>query len=73
MDLQAEKLSLIEWLTQLNDASVIKEIKAIKKVKEADWWDELTREQQEDIDAGLLDLEKGRKRSLNKVLARYKR
>ena len=30
MDIQAEKLHLIEWLTQLNDIKIIQEIKALK-------------------------------------------
>jgi len=31
MDIQAEKLHLIEWLVRLNDVKVIQEIKALKK------------------------------------------
>ena len=72
MDIQAEKLSLIEWLAQLQDTIVIKEIKAIKKEKEADWWGDLTIEQQQDIEAGLSDLKKGRKKTLTQVLSKYK-
>ena len=39
MDIQAEKLELIEWLANLNDASVIDKIKAIKSRKDLDWWE----------------------------------
>lgn len=31
MDIQAEKLHLIEWLARLNDIKLIQEIKALKK------------------------------------------
>ena len=31
MDIQAEKLHLIEWLARVNDIRIIQEIKAIKK------------------------------------------
>lgn len=31
MDIQAEKLELIEWLAKLKDINVLKEIKSIKK------------------------------------------
>jgi len=72
MDIQAEKLELIEWLTKLNDTSTIKEIKALKKEREADWWDTLSKTQKEDIQAGLSDLEAGRKKSFSKVMAKYK-
>ncbi|HBH05261.1 MAG TPA: addiction module protein [Flavobacteriales bacterium] len=33
MDIQAEKLDLIKWITQLNDLKVINEIKALRKEK----------------------------------------
>jgi hypothetical protein len=72
MDIQAEKLDLIEWIAQINDASVIKEIKAIKKEKEGDWWDALSADQKEDIDAGIIDLNHGRKKTFAKVLSKYK-
>jgi len=72
MDIQAEKLDLIEWITQINDASIIKEIKALKKQKNVDWWDALSANQKEDIEAGLIDLDKGRKKPFNKVISKYK-
>jgi len=72
MDIQAEKLELIEWLSKLKDTSTIKEIKAIRKEKEADWWETLSKEQKEDIEAGLSDLESGRKKNFTKVMSKYK-
>lgn len=72
MDLQMEKLELIEWLTQLKDTSTIREIKALKKKTEIDWWDDLTAKQKVDIEEGLLDLKAGRKKDIRKVLSKYK-
>ena len=72
MDIQTEKLQLIEWLTGLTDLSVIEELKALKSRKESDWWDKLTREQQEDIEAGLTDLNTGRKAAFNQVMNKYR-
>ena len=71
MDIQAEKLNLITWLTQLNDSSVISEIKALKKESEHDWWDTLSKQQQQDIDEGLKDLKDGKKKSISAVLKKY--
>ena len=31
MDIQSEKLSLIEWISRLNDSSVIEKIREIRK------------------------------------------
>lgn len=68
MDIQAEKLELIEWLANLNDATVIDKIKAIKSKKDLDWWISLSEEQKQDIDAGISDLDNGRKKSFNQVI-----
>lgn len=72
MDIQTEKVQLIEWLAGRTDLSVIEEIKAFKSRKESDWWDGLTREQQEDIEAGLADLNAGRKTEFDQVMNKYR-
>ena len=44
MNIQAEKLRLIEWIAKLNDLSVIEKIKHIRDdySKSVDWWDDLS-------------------------------
>ena len=70
MDIQAEKLELIGWLSKQNDRSIIKAIKKIRKESEADWWDMLSKAQKEDIETGLSDLESGQKKRFGNVLSR---
>ena len=62
MNIQAEKLNLIEWITKLNDSSVIEKLRKIRDEysKSKDWWDELTKEEIESIERGLKDIEQGR-------------
>ncbi len=72
MDIQTEKLDLITWLAQLNDTLVIEEVKTLKKEQQEDWWDTLSKDQQDDIEAGLEDLRMGRKKDVAEVLAKYK-
>lgn len=62
MNIQSEKLGLIEWLSTLNDTSVIEKLKSIKEdySKSKDWWDMLNKEELESIERGLKDLEDGR-------------
>ena len=59
MDLQAEKLSLLEWLAGLNDPKTLKEFIALKKSKEVDWWDEISEDEQAAINEGLAQLNRG--------------
>ena len=62
MNIQSEKLGLIEWLSTLNDISIIEKLKSIKEdySKSKDWWDTLYKEELESIERGLKDLEEGK-------------
>ena len=57
MDIQAEKLRLIEWLAGLNDAKILKEFITLRKSKEVDWWDEISEEERFSIKQGLTELD----------------
>lgn len=72
MNIAAKKIELIEWLTGLQDEKLINKVDGLKKVAEADWWDTLSKEQQQDIQAGLMDVESGKKKDFKKVLAKYR-
>lgn len=72
MNIAVRKIELIEWLSGVQDENLIKRVEGLKKEAETDWLDTLTKEQQEDIDAGLSDLEAGRKKNFNKVLSAYR-
>ena len=62
MNIQTEKLGLIEWISKLNDTAVIKKLKKIKEdyTHSEDWGDSLKKEELESIQRGLKDLEEGR-------------
>ena len=65
MSIQKEKLDLIEWISRLNDNSIIDRLRKIKEdySKSKDWWDTLEKEELESINRGLKDFEKGRTHS----------
>ena len=62
MNIQAEKLGLIEWIAKINDSSIIEKIRKIhdEYSKTPDWWDEISTEDKESIKRGLMDIEEGR-------------
>jgi hypothetical protein len=49
MNIQTEKLSLIEWISRLNDTSIIERLREVKDdySKSKDWWDTLKKEEME--------------------------
>lgn len=62
MNIQTEKLDLIEWISKLNDNSMIDKLRQIKEdySKSQDWWDTLKQEEIASINRGLKDFEEGR-------------
>ncbi len=58
MNIQSEKLKLIEWITRVQDNAIIEKLLRVKE--EADWWDEISIEERESIERGLSDIKKGK-------------
>jgi hypothetical protein len=61
MDIQAEKLDLIQAIIDIEDVSLIIQIQQLlyRHSMADDWFDELTIEQQQSIDMGLAQLDRG--------------
>ena len=59
MDLQSEKLELIKMLLETNDIVIIEAIKNIFKSEKKDVWKQLSAEEQEEIDLGILEANRG--------------
>lgn len=61
MDIQSEKLKLIEWLATIQDKDLIEKLKLFKDnlAGSSDWWEVLSANEKASIDRGLSDIEKG--------------
>lgn len=60
MDISLEKLELIKKITETDNPSILKKIRAVFKKETKDFYDELSNEQREAIQEGLLDIQEGR-------------
>ena len=65
--IEARKLSILEYLAEIEDEAIIVQIENILKPK-VDFWDELTDEQKESIRKGEKDFEEDRKVSFKEFL-----
>ena len=54
-NIESKKLALIQWLTSLNDVSMIDKILELKNKESKDWWNETSDEEKESIEKGLED------------------
>ena len=73
MNVQAEKLGLIEWIARLNDTVIIKKLMQLHEAyeKKADWWNEISDSERESIEKGLKDIDKGKVHSHDTVRKLY--
>lgn len=53
------RLSLIQWLTTLEDSTLIQKIIELRKNETKDWWNEISEDEKESIELGIADAENG--------------
>lgn len=72
MNLDSEKIKIIEWIANLADESMIAKIKLLKDhPTETDWWDEISEAEKASIQRGIADAEAGRLIPHEKVRKKY--
>lgn len=59
MDLQAEKLKLVQAVLNINDIGLIKEVGHLLKTRNRDWFDDLSQDQQQSILRGIEQADRG--------------
>ena len=59
MNLQAEKLNVLQQIINANDLGLIRDVNALLKSRELDWFDKLNKTQKKDVEKGLSQLDKG--------------
>jgi len=73
MDIQAEKLNLIKWLTSVDEPDVIERLIALKKEQHLDWWDTITDDERAEIEQGLAEADRGEILSHEEVMSKYQK
>jgi predicted transcriptional regulator len=59
MNIQAEKLDIIQWLAGINDSRIIRQFMLLKKSSENTSTESLSQLEKDAIDKGLSSIEKG--------------
>lgn len=71
LNIQSKKLELIQWLSTIEDLSVLNKIIALKKQENKDWWNSISENEQQSIEKGLKDAEAGKLNSHSKAKQLY--
>ncbi|MDO6804258.1 hypothetical protein Q4595_17560, partial [Wenyingzhuangia sp. 1_MG-2023] len=73
MDIQAEKLELMKLLLNTNNPSILESIKNIlKKDKTSDFWEELSSEQQREINNADIEISQGKTTNYETFMASHR-
>jgi predicted transcriptional regulator len=72
MNLDSEKIKIINWIANLADESMIAKIKLLKDhPTETDWWDEISESEKASIQRGMADAEAGRITPHDEIRKKY--
>ena len=63
INIQNAKIELIQWLTTLEDSSLIQKIMDLRKNETKDWWNDISDAEKKSIEIGLSDADNGKLKS----------
>lgn len=73
LNIQNKKLELIQWLSTIEDSSIIEKIIELRKRESKDWWENLSDQEKRSIDEGLKDAEAGKLNPHSKARKLYEK
>lgn len=73
MDIQDKKIELIQWLSTLNDETVIEKILELRDTAKADWWKEISEKEKKSIEKGIKDADSGKLTSQSEIRKSYEK
>ena len=73
LNLQNKKIELIQWLSTLNDQSLIEKLMTLRKEEKTDWWNEISTTEKNSIEKGIQDANNGELTSHSNVKKVYEK
>ena len=72
-NIQERKLELIQWLSVIEDVSLIEKISELKEQSARDWWEDVSSAEKESIARGIEDADAGRLRPHSEAKTIYEK
>ncbi|MCB0452908.1 MAG: hypothetical protein KDC94_08440 [Aequorivita sp.] len=73
LSLENKKIELIQWLSTLNDKSLIDKLMKLREKEKNDWWNEISSIEKQSIEKGILDADNGKLTSHSNVKGIYEK
>lgn len=71
MNIETTKLELIHLLLQTQKESILKKLKSVFEEEQVDWWNEMSKKEQDEIKTGLAQADKGEYKANETVMKRF--
>lgn len=71
--IQHKKIELIQWLSTLDDISIVEKIIQLRKTETSDWWKEISNEEKVSIEKGIIDADAGKLKPHSEARSFYKK
>ena len=73
INIQNKKIELIQWLSTLNDESIIEKVMKLRENEKTDWWKEISKEERKSIEKGIQDADSGKLKSHSEAKKLYEK
>jgi len=73
INLQNKKLELIQWLSTLDDKSLIDKLMKLRKNEKTDWWNKISIAEKKSIEKGIEDADNGKLTSHSNIKKVYEK
>ena len=70
-NIQERKLELIQWLSVIDDVSLIEKVAKVRDDSVSDWWDEISEAEKQAIESGIKDADSGHLKPHSDARAKY--
>lgn len=71
MNIEAIKLELVHLLLQTQKESVLRKLQTVFEEEQGDWWNDMSKEEQEEVKKGLSQADKGEHTPHETVMKRF--
>ena len=71
--LSNKKIELIQWLSTIEDVSILNKIMDLRKKESKDWWNSISENEKKSIEVGLKDAEEGKLNEHSKARKLYEK
>lgn len=72
-NIEGLKLELIQWLSVIEDASILDKLADLKRQSARDWWDDISQTEKDSISKGIEEADAGRLRPHSDARAIYEK